>query len=251
MTLVITNLKRIMRESQFGFQVLALTFLLPALLVLISLIMTLSPETNELFQLIQGNNTVKALFPLIAWVLMTLMSCSSNVAGMFPISQERTSFYLMKVIPVPVQKQLDAKLILSMAIMAITVIISSVVLVVAFQVSWIYAIILPIATLAYGYGAECLSMIMDLKNPILQWTSFQSSLKNSPNSFFGLLWALIIYLLVALVSVGFIFWFIATANSLAIVLMWGAIIAVGVGFSLVCRQILKNRGLKYFDQIEN
>lgn len=249
--LIVCDIKRIMRQRELGFQILMMPVLLPLVVAIVAMPMSIAEDGVSVIDMISADSVFSVLIPLIVFGYLALLGSSTNVAAMYPISRERTSFYMMKVIPVSFERQLDAKLILAAIIMLVSYVLTGVVLVLVFPISWFYALLIPFAMSLYGYGSMCITMLLDLRKPILEWTSFQTSLKNSSTALFSMLIGFAILIAIALISILFILWYVASNNIIAIVLLWVAICVVGAVFALIARKFMHDRGVKYFENIGN
>ncbi|MBO5772647.1 MAG: hypothetical protein J6R37_02460 [Clostridia bacterium] len=243
--LAICDFKRLLRESQLGFQVLAMPILIPIIMVILCVSLTLDGEMGQVWQQPLMANLAIIFITFYNW----LMGISGNVLALFPISRERSSFYLMKMMPVPLMVQLKAKLLLSTAMITISYLLTAIICVIILPIEWYFVFVLTLLPILFSFGSSCVTMLLDLRKPILDWTNFQTSLKNSANTWWTMLIAFCL-LLVTLMVAGV---FVLLYQSAQIDLFWllyVVLVALGVVYCLVAYSILTKNSEKYFNRIE-
>lgn len=248
--LIVTDFKRVLRNSQIGFQAFAGLVMMPLMIVVFYFAFNSGAEDGSLIELLKGNSTYQAIAPLVIVAYMSMLGIGSNVLGLYPISRENKSLYLLKSLPIEFGKILLAKVILSTALMVVVDFVTILLTVLLFGLDWYFGIAMLLTMLLLGFGGMCITTLLDLKSPKLGWTNFNQSLKNAKNSWMAMLVGLVIFLSLGILATGFVIWFVVTESVVAIVLMWCVIIGFATGFSALSYKIMTDRAAEYFTRIE-
>ncbi|MGN1039905.1 MAG: hypothetical protein ACI4QL_00585 [Candidatus Fimimonas sp.] len=242
--LAIIDFKRTMRNSQLGFQAVATVIVMPILVAFMSIVMG-----SELTAMMNSPiYQVVAPFVIVAYGAM--LGMGSGVLGLFPISRENKSLYLLKSLPVPFDKILLAKVLLATAVMLVGDFATCVLAMIFFKVKWYYGIAMLLSLAFLGFGGMCLTTLLDVKSPKLGWENFNQSLKNSKNSFIGLLIGLICAVVLGIVFGLFFTVFSVVGQWYVWLIMWIVIIGLCAGFAAVCYNIMKSKAARHFEKIE-
>lgn len=250
--LIFTDLKRITRESQIGFQSILSLIMLPVMVVIFYLAFGMSAgEEGKLIDILKQFELYQIIAPLIFVTYMSMLGITSNIFGLYPISRENKSIYLVKSLPVSFNKYLLSKVILATAVMLISDFLTCLLIVILFGVKWYYGLAMLCVMAMLSFGGMCITTLVDLKSPKLGWTNFNQSLKNAKNSWIGLLIGLVTSLIVGIVGGLFvILWYFTKSGWYVLLIMWLAIIGVCVAFAFVCYKIMTKNAQKYFEAIE-
>lgn len=250
--LIFTDLKRITRESQIGFQSILSLIMLPVMVVIFYLAFGMSAgEEGKLIDVLKQFELYQIIAPLIFVTYMSMLGITSNIFGLYPISRENKSIYLVKSLPVSFNKYLLSKVILATAVMLISDFLTCLLIVILFGVKWYYGLAMLCVIAMLSFGGMCITTLVDLKSPKLGWTNFNQSLKNAKNSWIGLLIGLVTSLIVGIVGGLFvILWYFTKSGWYVLLIMWLAIIGVCVAFAFVCYKIMTKNAQKYFEAIE-
>lgn len=250
--LIFTDLKRITRESQIGFQSILSLIMLPVMVVIFYLAFGMSVgEEGKLIDVLKQFELYQIIAPLIFVTYMSMLGITSNIFGLYPISRENKSIYLVKSLPVSFNKYLLSKVILATAVMLISDFLTCLLIVILFGVKWYYGLAILCVMAMLSFGGMCITTLVDLKSPKLGWTNFNQSLKNAKNSWIGLLIGLVTSLIVGIVGGLFvILWYFTKSGWYVLLIMWLAIIGVCVAFAFVCYKIMTKNAQKYFEAIE-
>lgn len=247
--LIFTDIKRVVRDGQMGFQCIMSLLLLPLMALIFYLAFNMDDGIGVLSEL-QHQPLYQVIAPLVFLAYMSLLGITGNVLGIYPISRENNSIYIIKSLPLPFSKYLLAKVILATSAMLISDTIMCILVVALFGIQWYYGLLMLVTMALLGFGAMCITTLIDLKSPKLGWTNFNQSLKNAKNSWFGMLIGLICLAVMAVVSViGIVGWSL-THGWYMLMIMWLLIIGLAIGFAVVSYKIMKNRAQSYFDNIE-
>ncbi len=250
--LIFTDIKRVMRDSQMGFQGILSLIMLPIMVVVFYFCFSITSEDGQnIVQMLQGQSLYRGIAPIVFLSYMSLLGMSSNVLGIYPISRENKSIYLVKSLPVSFNKYLLAKVILSTSVMLISDFLMCLLVVVLFGVDWYFGIAMLVVMGALGFGAMCITTLIDLKSPKFGWTNFNQSLKNAKNSWMAMLVGLVVSLIIGAISaVCLVGWYFLNAAWYMLLIMWLLIIGASVGFAAVCYRIMTGSAEKYFNLIE-
>ena len=250
--LIFTDLKRITRESQIGFQSILSLIMLPVMVVIFYLAFGMSVgEEGKLIDVLKQFELYQIIAPLIFVTYMSMLGITSNIFGLYPISRENKSIYLVKSLPVSFNKYLLSKVILATAVMLISDFLTCLLIVILFGVKWYYGLAMLCVMAMLSFGGMCITTLVDLKSPKLGWTNFNQSLKNAKSSWIGLLIGLVTSLIVGIVGGLFvILWYFTKSGWYVLLIMWLAIIGVCVAFAFVCYKIMTKNAQKYFEAIE-
>ena len=245
--LIVTDFKRTLRDSQLGFQSFAGIIMMPLIVVILGISMTQSAGEEA----INFNDPfLQLLMPVILLVYLSLLGSVTNTLGLYPITRENKSFYVLKTLPIAFEKILFAKVLLSTLLMVVVYFVTTIVAMFMLHIKWYYAIGLMVVLTLLGFGTQCITTRIDLKEPKFGWTSFQQSLKNSKNSWMAMLASFIVMIVVGAIAGLCIFTFIATESSTVILLMWLALVVVSALYAFVSYKVLVNGAQKLFERIE-
>ena len=245
--LIVTDFKRTLRDSQLGFQSFAGIIMMPLIVVILGISMTQSAG-EEAINL--SDPFLQLVISVLLLVYLTLLGSVTNTLGLYPITRENKSFYVLKTLPISFEKILFAKVLLSTLLMVAVYLITTIVAVFMLQISWYHAIGLMVVLSLLGFGTQCITTRIDLKEPKFGWSSFQQSLKNSKNSWMAMLASFIVMIVVGVIAVLFITAFMATESPIVVVLMWLALVVVSALYAFVSYKVLVNDAQKLFERIE-
>ncbi len=245
--LIITDFKRTLRDSQMGFQSFVGLIMMPLLVVVFG--MSFSEGSGE--EAIDFTNVLYQLIAPVALVAyFSLLGGGSSVLGLYPITRENKSFYILKSLPVDFNKILIAKVTLSTIVMVAVYLVTTIVAVFVLKILWYIAIGMLLVLTLTGFGAQCITTRLDLKDPKFGWSNFNQSLKNAKNSWMAMLIGLIVMIVIGGVSTVFIVLYVATQSSALVALMWVALVVVSGLFAFVSYKILVNKSQQLFERIE-
>lgn len=245
--LIVTDLKRTLRDSQLGFQSFAGIVLMPLLVIVFGI--SINTELGEGVYIF-ADPIYQLIAPVACVTYFTLLGCCTNVLGLHPITRENKSFYVLKTLPISFNKILIAKVILSTLLMVVISLLTTIVTVIAMHVAWYYAIGMMIVLTLVGFGSQCITTHIDLKNPKFGWSNFQQSLKNSKNTWIATIMGFIAMLVIGLIAGGFIALYIVTQWQFSAVLMWIVLTLASGLFAFVAYKVMANNSQKLFDSIE-
>ena len=249
--LVLSDLKRTVRDSQQGFQSFAGVVMMPIIVLLLYFFMGLSQEGDTSFLEVMAISPLyHVIMPLVVLIYMTFIGLGTNVLGLYPISRENNSVYLLKSLPVSFNKILLAKVLLATAVMVISDFVTCVLIVVLLGLKWYFGIAMLVTMALSGFGAMCITTLLDLKSPRFGWKNFNYSLKNAKNSWIAMLIGLLLGLATVLISAIFIVWYSLNSAWYAILIMWLFILCAMFAFATVSYKLMTEKATKYFENIE-
>ncbi len=250
--LIITDIKRVVRESQMGFQCILSLIILPLMLGLFAFAFSMSKvDGGNILDLFRTEPLYQVIAPVAFLAYMSLLGMTSNVLGIFPISRENKSIYIIKSLPLDFNKYLLAKVILSTSAMVLSDTVTCILAVVLLGIEWYYGILMLVTMALLCFGAMCITTLIDLKNPKLGWTNFNQSLKNASNSWLAMLVGAICMGAIAVIAAACIVGYVFTSGGwYMLMIMWILIIGLSVGFAAVCYKIMTGRARKHFENIE-
>ena len=249
--LIATDFKRVVRDSQLGFQSFAGVVMMPIIIMIFFFALGQTTENGEsVLQIMSQAPLYQAIAPLVIMAYLTLLGVVTNVLGVYPISRENHNVYMLKSLPVAFSKILLAKVLFATAVMLICDTLTCVLIVILLGVKWYYGLAMLVAMALLCFGAMCITTLLDLKDPKLGWTNFNQSLKNGKNSWLAMLIGALTTVGVVLVAIWFVIWYAAAPAWYVMLLMWLFIFGVAVGFAVVSYKIMVGKAQRYFERIE-
>lgn len=249
--LMLSDFKRTVRDSQLGFQSFAGVIMMPIIVLILYFFMGASGDENvSLLEIISSSSLSQVIAPLVIMAYMMLIGVATNILGLYPISRENKSVYMLKSLPVAFNKILLAKVLLATAVMLLSDFFTCVLIVALLGVKWYYGVAMLVAMALIGFGAMCITTLLDLKSPKLGWSNFNQNLKNAKNSWIAMLIAMLATIAVAAVSFGFVIWYGLTEAWYVALMMWLIIFGFSAGFAAISYKIMTGKAAKYFEQIE-
>ena len=240
-----------MRDGQIGFQSFAGILMMPIIVVILYFLAGVSEnDGSSLFQLMHEEALYQVIAPLVILAYMTLIGLSTNVLGLYPISRENKSVYLLKSLPVSFSKVLLAKVLLSTAVMVVSDFVTCVLIVALLGVEWYYGIAMLATMTLVGFGSMCITTLLDLKDPHLGWSNYSQTLKNAKNSWIAILIGVLAVSAIALLSVAFVLWYSFAQAWYAVLLMWLVVLGAMSAFAVVSYKVMVGKATKYFENIE-
>jgi ABC-2 type transport system permease protein len=186
----IKELKLLVRTPAYAMNCLAGSLVIPIIIPI-----TLSQGKKAaagIFALIQNSsNLYIAVFAAVGLMMFTAII---NVTASSALSREGKSFWISKMIPVPPQKQVYAKFLISLAVAFISIALTAGMLVLLIKFSLYQGILALLLGLLGAVPVTAANMLPDLMKPKLLWTNPYEPVKQNMNV---LLAMLIAFLLVA------------------------------------------------------
>ena len=250
--LIFTDIKRVMRDSQMGFQCVMSLIVLPLMVGIFSFAFGMSSgEEGNIIDMFRAEPLYQAIAPIVFVGYMSMLGMTSNVLGIYPISRENKSIYIIKSMPLNFNKYLLAKVVLATAAMLLSDTLTCILTVILFGIDWYYGILMLVTMALLGFGAMCITTLIDLKSPKLGWTNFNQSLKNAKNSWLAMLVGLICMLAFGAVAAACIVGYVLTSGGwYMLMIMWILIVGLSTGFAIVSYRVMTANAQRHFDNIE-
>ena len=250
--LIFTDIKRVMRDSQMGFQCVMSLIVLPLMVGVFAFAFGMSSgEEGNMVDLFRAEPLYQAIAPIVFVGYMSMLGMTSNVLGIYPISRENKSIYIIKSLPLSFNKYLLAKVILATVALVLSDTVTCILIVALFGIEWYYGLLMLVTMALLSFGTMCITTLIDLKSPKLGWTNFNQSLKNAKNSWLAMLVGFICMLAMAIVAAAFIVGYVFTSGGwYMLMLMWIFIVGLSVGFAIVSYRIMTANAQGHFDNIE-
>lgn len=172
------DLKFMIRTPIILFNLL-IELVLPVLLIVIMSI-SLRPMMNEFDP--STMETVKYVMVVFCTLFGLTFACSLNFMAISTVSREGQSFYIMKMIPVPIYKQLEARANFAFLFPLFSIVLLSAV---AFGMGLMEiqtAIMYLIFTSILAYGFTYYQVGLDVKRPKLDWDNITQITHNNINT---------------------------------------------------------------------
>ena len=256
--LIITDFKRTVRDGQLGFQSFAGLVMLPVTIVIFYFMLGQASDGDASFlEVMSISPMYQIIAPLVVLGYTGMLSVITNVWGLYPITRENTSFYLLKSLPVSFNKILLAKVILATAVMSVCDFITCLLIVLLLGIKWYYGIAIFVTMALIGFGAMCITTLLDLKSPKFRWANFNQGLNNAKNHWYAILISMLLDLAIALASTPFLIWCYATSNAQDVApmwyipfLMWLLLLVISFAFAMVAYKVMARKASGYFNRIE-
>ena len=249
--LIVSDFKRTVRDGQLGFQSFAGIIMMPIVVVILYFFMGTADDGDYSFlQLMSLEPLYQMIAPLFILAYMTFIGLTTNVLGLYPISRENKSVYMLKSLPVSFGKILLAKVLLATTVMVISDFVTCALIVALLDVKWYYGIAMLVIMSLVGFGSMCVTTLLDLKDPRFGWANFSHGLKNAKNSWIAMLIGFAAVIVIVALAAWFIVWYYFTSVWYAILTMWIALFIAMAIFAGIAYKTMVNKATKYFEQIE-
>jgi ABC-2 type transport system permease protein len=211
MALFFREWKEVLRVPAYALNGLVGIVLLPVMMVAFSLGSGSNGELSELL----GQVLRQARGDLVMLVIAAAMAFVStvNMAGATAVSREGKRFPFTRMIPVPYRTQLMAKQLFGFSINFLTCLTTLITMLILLPGQAFYMIAAFAMGLLFGFFANALSLILDVKHPRFDWRNETEAIKQNPMA--------ILFM--------FLTWVVAFALGFGV---WG-LYSLGVSLSLV------------------
>lgn len=248
--LISSDFKRIMRNSQMGFQVMLMPIMMPLLICIFYIPFSAEEGGVSLLDQLKLDPTFFSLAPLIIVGYMSTLGIGSNILGIYPISRENNALYILKCLPIPFEKILLSKVILATSFMLVSDFLTCLLAVLLLGVKWYFGIAMFLVMVMLCFGGMCVTTLIDLKSPKLGWTNFNQSFKNAKASWIAMLIGFLAMVGIIIVGVGFVVWYSLTQAWYALLIMWLLILGACFLFAFLAYRVMKKKAAEYFERME-
>lgn len=248
-SLIMRDLKSILRFPSLGFYCLMQVGLAPVMLIIFSTSMSSTAELGFSFSEIMNAEPSITAGVLIA--LLTFMSLAINYFATSSITRENENFYLMKIMPVDYRTQIDAKVALAVLCNELTLFVCVAIFMILFQFNILWSLLVFVICSLLGVILANVQVYLDLNKPNINWKNVTQGLKNNSSSLMSMLLSLGI--LAVLTGVFILFYWLAGLTSVdsLIWFMWAVIALLSIAGVFATRKLLHNNCNRLMERLFN
>ena len=220
---VVKELRLLMRSPVAFLNCVAMNLIWPVLFLI--MIFSGGQSISAVSGMVAGMDTGTVLAIIVG---ASAFAGSANGVTSTAISREGRSVYFMKYIPMPMEKQLYAKLMTGMLLSGISIVLLAV-LAVVLGVGVLTALIALALSVLAVTGGSLAGLLIDAGNPKLDWVNEQQAIKQNVNVLLhmlaGLVFAALLVVPVLLLQLSPVLAgvYIAVVLSLACLVMWRSV----------------------------
>lgn len=187
--------KTVVRTPVFMLNIVVMNIIFP-ILFLVTLV--ISPSESN-FKGIDFNNA--GVYLISFAIILFMCSFCGATGGTSAISREGKAAKYMKVFPVSLKKQIDAKVMISFLIDIFVAVIAEIGVIFVFEMPFIYLLLINIPLIPFILTINYFYVLMDLKRPKINWDDESEAIKQNMTVFVGMLLSMIIPVIVAIPGV--------------------------------------------------
>lgn len=187
--------KTVVRTPVFMLNIVVMNIIFP-ILFLVTLV--ISPSESN-FKGIDFNNA--GVYLISFAIILFMCSFCGATGGTSAISREGKAAKYMKVFPVSLKKQIDAKVMISFLIDIFVAVIAEIGVIFVFEMPFIYLLLINIPLIPFILTINYFYVLMDLKRPKINWDDESEAIKQNVTVFVGMLLSMIIPVIVAIPGV--------------------------------------------------
>ena len=187
--------KTVVRTPVFMLNIVVMNIIFP-ILFLVTLV--ISPSESN-FKGIDFNNA--GVYLISFAIILFMCSFCGATGGTSAISREGKAAKYMKVFPVSLKKQIDAKVMISFLIDIFVAVIAEIGVIFVFEMPLIYLLLINIPLIPFILTINYFYVLMDLKRPKINWDDESEAIKQNVTVFVGMLLSMIIPVIVAIPGV--------------------------------------------------
>lgn len=242
--LILKEWKGIIRTPVFTLQCFIGLIMMPVVLI----VMGVSGGME-----MDGETAIQAYaYWFIIVMMIQIIVVSTNIGASTSFSRDGGAFYLNKLLPIPYNMQIKAKIlffnIIYVADITLCFIIQFIIL--GFEAWWV-GLLLYAYLLIINYGFINLCIIMDLSKPKLDWKSYREIVKNSRNAVLPMLIGVGIAVVLGVLSITLLFVLHELITiRLSAMLISALLLGAASAFAFITRNILRTHANKFFERIE-
>lgn len=203
-----------------------------------------------------ANPLVTEIIQLMKLILITLFglifACGMNFLAISAISREGKSFFMMKIVPMPIQNQLDIKGYTAFAMPVVSLLITCCVSAIMGSIPVYSAFLLFIFTTVLAYGFTFYQVGLDVKYPKLDWDNITQVMQNNMNSLRCMGVSLVVTLISGIIMAGeaFLVFYGILPILVGEIIMWCVLIAGAVAVAFAMRRSYLKNIVVDFEKIE-
>ena len=187
--------KTVVRTPVFMLNIVVMNIIFP-ILFLVTLV--ISPSESD-FKGIDFNNA--GVYLISFAIILFMCSFCGATGGTSAISREGKAAKYMKVFPVSLKKQIDAKVMISFLIDIFVAVIAEIGVIFVFEMPLIYLLLINIPLIPFILTINYFYVLMDLKRPKINWDDESEAIKQNMTVFVGMILSMIIPVIVAIPGV--------------------------------------------------
>lgn len=187
--------KTVVRTPVFMLNIVVMNIIFP-ILFLVTLV--ISPSESN-FKGIDFNNA--GVYLISFAIILFMCSFCGATGGTSAISREGKAAKYMKVFPVSLKKQIDAKVMISFLIDIFVAVIAEIGVIFVFEMPLIYLLLINIPLIPFILTINYFYVLMDLKRPKINWDDESEAIKQNMTVFVGMILSMIIPVIVAVPGV--------------------------------------------------
>jgi ABC-2 type transport system permease protein len=187
--------KTVVRTPVFMLNIVVMNIIFP-ILFLVTLV--ISPSESN-FKGIDFNNA--GVYLISFAIILFMCSFCGATGGTSAISREGKAAKYMKVFPVSLKKQIDAKVMISFLIDIFVAVIAEIGVIFVFEMPLIYLLLINIPLIPFILTINYFYVLMDLKRPKINWDDESEAIKQNMTVFVGMILSMIIPVIVAIPGV--------------------------------------------------
>ena len=187
--------KTVVRTPVFMLNIVVMNIIFP-ILFLVTLV--ISPSESN-FKGIDFNNA--GVYLISFAIILFMCSFCGATGGTSAISREGKAAKYMKVFPVSLKKQIDAKVMISFLIDIFVAVIAEIGVIFVFEMPLIYLLLINIPLIPFILTINYFYVLMDLKKPKINWDDESEAIKQNMTVFVGMILSMIIPVIVAIPGV--------------------------------------------------
>jgi len=176
------------------------TIIGPFILVIMLVVQGSEPEFAALFTEIA--NQEYAPYVLLGGLGLMLFTSGMNLVASTALSREGQTLWITKMIPVTAKQQVNAKLLIGLAVSAIGVLATALVMLIYFKLPVLWVLGASAAGIIGSVPMVVLSFLLDVFHPKLIWNSEQEAMKQNMNGGLGMLLSMLVLMIYGAVAAG-------------------------------------------------
>lgn len=186
------DFKEIIRYPALAFYCLFELIIGPILMLILGLNMggMINTEIEEVgMTFVEIMAQMPDVVALVMICFISFMVFSTNYTATTAFTRENRNFYLLKILPMPYEKIVDAKAMLAFIINEIGVVLMTALALLIIKIPLVSALITVAVCTLIGLVFSYVQVYLDMRNPRLNWDNISAGLKNNPASIFSILLA--------------------------------------------------------------
>jgi ABC-2 type transport system permease protein len=237
LTLLKKEWRIIRRTPVFMLNIVVINLIFPILFIITYLI---APEGKELLD-IDFNNP--GVYLIVCAITIFMCEVPGATGSSSAISREGKAAKYMKLIPVNIKTQIDAKVCFSFILDIICAVITELCLVFVFDIPWVYLLLINIPLVFIILTFNYVHVLWDLRNPKVNWSDESESVKQNMTVLIGMLLSFVLAGIIAAVGV------LLFNSNLSIYLVFLIFTLISIMCYILMAIYIKKKDIKLFDKV--